>query len=395
MLKKVFLFYCFLTFGIQGFSQGPQLSPLSELSLLTVGTGDELAAKFGHSAIRFKDPSLGIDVVYGYGTYDFEDPNFYLNFTRGKLAYTISRIPFRYFMRSYQLEQRWVKEQKLNLNLDQRKAIVSFLEHNLLPENRKYKYDFLFDNCATRIPLVFEKNFGDELVYDYTHFNDHYTFRELIHQNLKVNSWSNFGIDLALGAVIDRKATPYEHMFLPLYVYEQMKQTTLDGKPLIKEEQVLLNIPKKEDKTLFILTPVFWLALLLLSVLIITYIDVKNEKRTRWMDVVLFSVTGLAGILILFLWFFTDHEATKMNFNALWAFAPNIIATFFIARRKLPKWFQNYTTLLLGLLFTNIVLWILKVQVFSILLIFILSALFCRYLYLFMYLKKQNTQQHT
>jgi hypothetical protein len=387
MFKKLVLFLvtalqCFL-----GFSQDAGLSPLSELSLLTVGTGEDLAAKFGHSAIRLRDPSLGIDEVYGYGTYNFEDPNFYLNFVRGKLDYTITRYPYKYFERGYILEKRWIKEQKLQLTLDQRKAIVAYLETNLLPKNRFYKYDFLFENCATKIPEVFEKNLGKGLNFDYNHLDNQFTFRQLIHQNLNVNSWSNFGIDLALGSVIDRKATPYEHLFLPAYVYEQLKHTTLDGKPLVKEESLLLDIPPQKDTTLFVFTPIFWLGLLLLLVVYITYRDYSKQERSIWLDVSLFTVTGLAGLLILFLWFFTDHLATKINFNFLWAFAPNLIIVFYLLKKQLPKWLRVYISIAIGLLLLSVVLWLLKIQIFSILLCFVLLALLVRYSFLLYYFK--------
>ncbi|WP_396638375.1 DUF4105 domain-containing protein [Maribacter sp. R77961] len=387
MLKKLNLlivisFQCFL-----GVAQNAGLSPLSELSLLTVGTGGDLASKFGHSAIRLQDPSLGIDEVYGYGTYNFEDPNFYLNFVRGKLDYTITRYPYKYFERGYILEKRWIKEQKLQLTLDQRKAIVAYLETNLLPKNRFYKYDFLFENCATKIPEVFEKNLGNGLNFDYTYLKEPYTFRQLIHQNLNVNSWSNFGIDLALGSVIDRKATPYEHLFLPAYVYEQLKHTTLDGKPLVKEESLLLDIPPQKDTTLFVFTPIFWLGLLLLLVVYITYRDYSKQERSIWLDVSLFTVTGLAGLLILFLWFFTDHLATKINFNFLWAFAPNLIIVFYLLKKQLPKWLRVYISIAIGLLLLSVVLWLLKIQIFSILLCFVLLALLVRYSFLLYYFK--------
>jgi len=387
MFKKLVLFLvtalqCFL-----GFSQDAGLSPLSELSLLTVGTGEDLAAKFGHSAIRLRDPSLGIDEVYGYGTYNFEDPNFYLNFVRGKLDYTITRYPYKYFERGYILEKRWIKEQKLQLTLDQRKAIVAYLETNLLPKNRFYKYDFLFENCATKIPEVFEKNLGKGLNFDYNHLDNQFTFRQLIHQNLNLNSWSNFGIDLALGSVIDRKATPYEHLFLPAYVYEQLKHTTLDGKPLVEEESLLLDIPPQKDTTLFVFTPIFWLGLLLLLVVYITYRDYSKQERSIWLDVSLFTVTGLAGLLILFLWFFTDHLATKINFNFLWAFAPNLIIVFYLLKKQLPKWLKVYISIAIGLLLLSVVLWLLKIQIFSILLCFVLLALLVRYSFLLYYFK--------
>lgn len=371
-----------------GFSQGPQLSPLSELSLLTVGIGQDLAAKFGHSAIRLQDPAVGIDVVYGYGTYNFNDPNFYLNFTRGKLDYMITRSPFDLFERSYVYEQRWIKEQELNLNLEQRKRIVGFLETNLLEENRLYKYDFLFENCATKIPEVFETTLGDALQFDYAHLEEQFTFRQLIHQNLNVNSWSNFGIDLALGSVIDRKATPYEHLFLPIYVYEQLKHTTVNGSPIVTKESVVLDIPTKEDDTFFLLTPAFWLGLLLVIVLYITYTDVTQNKRTKWIDALLFSLTGIAGCIILFLWFLTDHDATKANYNLLWAVAPNLIIAFYLLKNTTAKWLKTYLSIVLALLVISVILWLLKIQVFSLLMIFILLALVIRYLFLLHHLKK-------
>ena len=387
MFRKITFFLILLFTAFLGLSQNAELSPLSKISLLTVGTGEDLAAKFGHSAIRLQDPTLGIDEVYGYGTYDFEDPNFYLNFTRGKLAYTISRIPFKYFDYSYQQEKRWIKEQELDLNLQQRTLIVGFLENNLLPENKRYKYDFLFDNCATRIPMVFEKTLGSTFKFDYTYLKNHLTFRELIRLKLNPNTWSNFGIDLALGSVIDRKATPYEHLFLPIYVYQQMKHTTLNGKPIVKKESVLLDIPEQNDNSLLFLTPAFWLGLLLALVTWVTFKDYKNERRTKWLDFSLFMLTGFSGMLILFLWFGTDHLATKANYNALWAFAPNAIIGFLILKEEVPKWIKFYLILLIVMLFITCILWMFKIQVFSILLILVILALAIRYLFLLYHFK--------
>lgn len=389
MVKQITLFFLISMLHHLGFSQEVELSPLSKISLLTVGTGEDLAAKFGHSAIRVQDPTLGIDEVYGYGTYDFEDPNFYLNFTRGKLAYTISRMPFNYFEYSYQQEKRWIKEQVLDLNLDQRNKIIAFLEHNLLPENKKYKYDFLFDNCATRIPMVFEKTLGEGFNFDYDYLENQYTFRQLIRQNLNPNTWSNFGIDLALGSVIDRKATPYEHLFLPIYVYRQMQHTTLNAKPIVKKESLLLEIPEpeQEEDSLFLMTPAFWLGLLLLLVGYFTYMDYKNEKRSKWLDFSLFLLTGLSGILILFLWFGTDHLSTKMNFNALWAFAPNALVAFLLIKKNIPLWVSKYILFLVLLIGVTSILWIVKVQVFATLLVIVMLALAIRYIFLLYYFK--------
>ncbi|MFS4417837.1 DUF4105 domain-containing protein [Maribacter sp. 2307ULW6-5] len=393
MKQTIILTLLFMCLFVRGFSQGGELSPLSKLSLLTVGTGTDLAAKFGHSGIRLQDPALGVDVVYGYGTYNFEDPNFYLNFVRGKLDYTISRYPFDLFKKSYVIEQRWVREQPLNLDLEQRKAVVSFLETNLLPQNRLYKYDFLFENCATKIPEVFEKNLGNALEFNFSHLGEQRTFRQLIHQNLNVNSWSNFGIDLALGSVIDREATPYEHMFLPIYVYQQLKHTTVNGQPLAGEETVVLDLPTPQDHTPFLLSPAFWLGLLSLLTLWVTYRDGQRASRSRALDVFLFAFTGLAGAIIVFLWFFTDHDATKGNLNLLWALATHLIVAFYVAREPLPKWLFPYLALALLLLAITVILWLLAVQVFSPLIIFVLLALAVRYGYLIWYLRRPPLPQ--
>jgi hypothetical protein len=238
--------------------------------------------------------------------------------------------------------------------------------------------------------MVFEKTLGNTFKFDYNHLEEQLTFRELIRLKLNPNTWSNFGIDLALGSVIDREASPYEHLFLPIYVYEQMKHTTLNGNPVVKNETVLLDIPEQEDRSLLFLTPLFWLSIVLALVCYITYTDYKNLRRNKWLDFGLFTITGLAGVLILFLWFATDHLATKANFNSLWAFAPNIVIAFIVIKKQIPSWIITYIIFLSILLGVTCILWIFKIQVFSILLIIVLLALAIRYLYLIYYLKSKQ-----
>lgn len=388
-LKKA-LSLLLLLCGTLLFSQQMQLSALSKVSLLTVGTADELHSKFGHSAIRIEDPTIGMDLVYNYGMFDFDDPNFYLKFTRGKLNYRIARETYKQFIRIYEYENRWVKEQVLDMPNKDKKALFHFLENNLLPENRYYKYDFLFDNCATRIPDALQKATGGNLVFNEDYLKEHYTFRALIHQNLDLNSWSNFGIDLALGSVIDKEATTQEHMFLPSYVFDQLKHTKINGKPLVYSEEELLAQKPVAKNSNFFSSPMFWLSFLLIIVLGITYLDYKKQARSRWLDFILFFITGAAGLLILFLWFLTDHQATKLNFNAFWAFGPNIIFAFILLKRQLPKWFKTVLYILLFGLLLTILIWLLKVQVFSPLILFFLLALGIRYLYLITFLKHSN-----
>lgn len=390
-LKKIILLL-FFTFSFFGFSQDLVLSPLSKVSLLTVGTGDELYSKFGHSAFRIQDPTIGVDRIYDYGGFDFEQPGFYLKFVQGKLNYRMSGYKTEGFIKAYELENRWVKEQTLNLSQEERNEIFAFLQNNYRKENRYYLYDFLFDNCATKIPEVLKKGLGDKLKFDYPHLEKTFTFRELIHQSLDENAWATFGIDLALGSIIDRKASPWEHQFLPVYVYEQLKHTKINAEAFVTNEELLVEEKPLEKSTLIIFTPLFWLILLMLAVVILTYFDFKKKKRTRWLDFSLFFITGAAGLLLFFLWFMTDHVFTKDNFNLLWAFPLNIILAFILLKSKTPpNWFTILLWALIAGIGITIILWLFNIQIFSPLLIFILVALAIRYLYLIHYFKQAKS----
>ncbi|HZJ21061.1 MAG TPA: DUF4105 domain-containing protein [Pricia sp.] len=383
MQLKNILFILFLTGSVLGQAQKIELTPLSKISVLTAGSGSELYSSFGHSAIRVQDPTLGVDAVYNYGMFDFTTPNFYTKFTRGKLNYTLARERFPYFLLGYEQEKRWVKEQTLDLTLEERKALFQFLDINYLPENRDYKYDFFYNNCATKIWDVLKEVYGEKLVLDENYLDQLYTHRQLIHQNVPTNSWSGFGIDLALGSVIDDIATPKEHMFLPEYVMKQMDKAQLGTKPLASKPEVVLDFEPVDNHLPFFLSPAFWLSVFLVTVLILTYLDFKSNTRRRWLDFILFFVTGIAGVVIIFLWFFTDHTATAGNFNILWAFPPNLIVAFIATQKKGPNWIAKYALFLLVLIAITLVLWLFGVQIFSPLLILVWLALGTRYFFLF------------
>ncbi|MBT8187676.1 MAG: DUF4105 domain-containing protein, partial [Croceitalea sp.] len=200
-----------------GISQTPQLSEKAQISLITCAAGDVLYYAFGHTAFRVQDPVLGIDLVYNYGTFDFDKPNFYWNFSKGKLIYTLSRRRFENFLYDYELEKRWVKEQIFDLSQAETNQLFQFFEENYKPENRDYLYDPLFNNCSSITIDILEKQFGPSLKINNDHLERQYSFRELVRQFIHTNSWGAFGIDLAFGAVVDRTATVKEHTFLPYY----------------------------------------------------------------------------------------------------------------------------------------------------------------------------------
>ena len=352
--------------------------------MLTCGPGSDLYASFGHTAFRVQDLENNLDIVYNYGTFNFNTPNFYLKFARGKLLYSLSRQRFEDFLYTYQLENRWVKEQLLNLTDHQQNELFRFLETNYLPENREYKYDFLFNNCATKIPEVLDRVLGGQLQIEDGYLEKQYTFRQLIHQYLDTNSWSSLGIDLALGAVIDRVATTREHSFLPDYVLLQLNHTKLDGKPLVMRERNILTNGHREGGMYFTMSPAFWFLLALMFTVAITAIDFNNGSRSRILDFIVFFSTGLVGFFMFLLWFFTDHTSTAWNLNLLWAFPLNCLVAWHIIRRKnIPSRLPSYLLCLLAMLALVPVIWLLGIQDFSPLLSLIWISLGIRYAFLY------------
>lgn len=380
-MKRILLFLISLltTFGLNA-QQLPKLSENAYISVLTCGAGDQLYTAFGHTAFRVQDSVLGLDVVYNYGTFDFNKPNFYLNFTKGKLIYSLSRKTFDRFLFEYEYEKRWIKEQILDLSTDEVNALFQFLEDNYRPENRDYAYDPLFNNCSNITGIILKEQLKDPIVFKDDHLKKRYTFRELVRQYIPINSWGSFGIELAFGGVTDRVATVEEHMFLPYYAMEQLRNSLKGNEPLVQRERVVLDYPEMKPRGTFMTSPLFWFLLILCLVLVISYLDWKHGTRHRWLDFTLFLFSGLIGTFIILLWLATDHIVTGLNFNFLWLLPSNIIVAFILLRKGTDiPWLKKYIWLALGGIGMSLLLWAFGIHVQSPLNIPLLLILTTRY----------------
>ncbi|PQJ74568.1 DUF4105 domain-containing protein [Polaribacter gangjinensis] len=366
MIKK-YAFLILFSLFFNSLQSQVQLSVYSEISIVTTGPGTELYEAFGHSAIRVKDPMLQLDLIYNYGMFDFNQPNFYSNFVKGKLLYTLGRYPFSTFLQSYYQDKRWVKQQVLNLTQQEKQAFFNYLENNALPQNSDYLYDPYFDNCATKLRDITSSVLKNKLHFGEENLPKNQTFRQLMNQEIPWNSWGSFGINVALGSKLDKKASVEGFMYLPKYIYSIFKNSKItnqgNSENLVKNEEILLDFKNLAPKT-SLFSP--FLIFLIFSIIgiYITFSDIKNQKRAKWLDVTIFSFTGIVGILIVFLWFFTNHSTTPNNFNFLWAFAPNFLIAFFLFKEKPPKWIAKYVKLLIVFLSLIPILWLLKIQEF-------------------------------
>jgi len=354
----LFLITSLLLLRLPVYGQGQQveLSEHSVISVITIGPDEyELYAGFGHNAIRVYDPENGIDKAYNFGTFDFDQPNFYLNFARGNLLYKLSVVNYLHLRNYWRSNNRFLHEQILDLNLDQRQRTFEYLENNALPENASYYYDYFYDNCATRIRDVFVSIFGDSLRFDGSYISGEMTVRDLTDQYLHGRfSWGDLGIDVCLGLPMDKVMTPFEYMYIPDYIEYGFENAFLTGSDGTERRLVLHNINVFQSLPFAAptkITPLLVFSLFLAAIALTTWFNIRKGTRSNTFDFIFFLILGLLGIFLMLLWFGTDHKAAANNFNLLWAFPIHLIAAFSVRKDRIGFGWRRYfkiTAIILG-----------------------------------------------
>lgn len=322
MCKVYILTIGLLLISLQCIANVVNLSSKSKVYLLTCSSGEELYSVFGHSAIRVKDDSLKYDFVFNYGTFDFDTPNFYGKFMNGDLDYMLSYTFFNNFVGSYDRDGRGVNCSELNLTLDERQQLWALLIDNIKPENRFYRYDFFFDNCATRIrDIVFKvKGLNAE---DFSKSSG-YSYRHYLHVLAGEKSWKSQGVDLVLGIKADEMASFYQRAYIPQY----LDSLFLQAKIISTSTPILSKKSSTSSSLLDVFTPTIFSLLLFFAVIILFTVELICKYYVYWFDVVLFTATLLVGMLLVYLGGFTKHTITEWNLNCLWAsvfYLPTII----------------------------------------------------------------------
>lgn len=375
-LLAAILFFSFADASAQSMS----LSPGAEISLITCGPGpEEVYSAFGHSAIRVFDPVNNIDFAYNYGVFDFSQPNFYLNYTRGLLLFKLGVYRYADFVNSYVYYNRWVSEKVLDLSASQKQDIYNYLEWNALPENETYRYDYFYNNCANKVRDVFANVLKDSIRFDGSYITTDYTVRQLTDLYLKDQPWGDLGIDICLGLPIDKKASAYEHMYLPDYLASSFDHATIrrngEVAPLVKRTvPVFVNVPRPVPGPIH---PWWVFGGFLALTLSLSIFDWKRKKVSILFDALLFGVLGIVGVLLVVLWAATDHKAAAQNFNLLWAL-PTHIVIFSAMTRKARPFLRKYFTGVAVLTLLLLVGWFLLPQQLSVFLLPFVAALAIR-----------------
>lgn len=310
---------------------GPSLPEDLEVSLVTFGPGSDVPSWFGHSAMGVMDKRLGTQRLYNYGMFSF-DSMMVLRFVKGRLEFWVAPTPFQGTLRSYARQDRDVRVQVLDLAPEKAAEIAQFLEWNIRPENREYLYHHYDDNCSTRLRDIVDKATDGQLKAKLQATPARLTLRGHTRRHA-VWPIIDFGMMFLMTSAIDAPISAWEEAFLPVELEGQLDQFEVkgaDGKThkLIKETRVFNQAKSREPtpEQPRVMWP--WLGVLgLLAGLISWALAWWHVHKPTRLNRVLFGLYtsfigasfGGAGILLLLMWFFTDHTLTHRNENLLWA----------------------------------------------------------------------------
>lgn len=312
-----------------------------DIRLITVSEGDQFYNIFGHSAVRVVDYRHERDLVFDFGLFDFSEPNFLMRFLLGDLKYAKGVSSFEQFMQSYDGAERAIVEEALSLSPEDKLTVYDQLLHEVKPENHTYQYDFIRDNCSTRIRdiVLQSKGISMDKIYEPAGL----TYRENLFIYLAHRFWIKLGTDLLLGQRVDEAMSYGEAMFLPDGLSKHLKLISLASAPyqtILQPSKILKDRHSRERKSYFpkltwLIGLVIWAAGL--------WFD-KSKRTTN----LLFATIGLTGLFLTFMWFGTSHYFTKINWNLAWA---NPLLLVLLFRNRLGKPF--YSILIWGLIVIN------------------------------------------
>lgn len=328
-LYLIIFFLCAPVVAAQTQEQRENTPDSVRISLLTCAAGQEIYSLFGHTAIRYENYTRGIDAVFNYGIFNFNAPNFVFRFALGETDYQLGVSDYERFTAEYNYLGRDVWQQTLNFTPKEKERLITLLEENYRPENRVYRYNFFYDNCATRPRDLIEKAIDGNLQYadNMTDTNIGISFRDLLHKYSEGHPWSRFGMDLCMGSKADKPIDRRLMMFVPFYVQEYFNKAQIidknkQARPLVlTEEKIIITGDGETGQLSEGFTPMQAALLLFILVGGATIYGLRCGKTLWGIDLVLFFAAGVAGCILAFLALFSEHPAVSPNY-LLFVFHP-------------------------------------------------------------------------
>lgn len=299
------------------------------VDLYTYGPGSVYWERFGHDALVITDTASGEAYAFNYGLFDFEQKDFYLNFARGIMIYRAAAWPVADDIQEYSGEGRSITDQHLDLTPAQRATLRDFLVWNVQPENSRYRYRYFADNCTTRVRDALNEVLGGGLETQLTDPAAHgETYRSETDRLMSGQPWLMYLLDLGLGPYADQPLTRWTGAFIPMRLMDELRGVQgTDGSPLVQSETVLSpqRLPSPPAQAPDMRWPLLIAGLVLgIAFTAAAWLRDQYDIERWWFALVgtLYALlAGLAGVLMLVLWFGTAHRAAWANEN-LWLFNP-------------------------------------------------------------------------
>lgn len=290
-----------------------------EAWLVTYGPGEIYWQRFGHNAIWIRDPALGLDHAFNFGFFDFEQERFFLRFLQGRMLYFSAAQPVRKEFAAYIDENRSIRAQKLDLDAQQLARLTSYLLREVRPEHRDYLYDYYLNNCSTRVRDALDLALDGAISSHFKPIQAPQNWREHTRRLTFGDFWVYLGLEVGLGAPVDRSMDRWQEMFIPGELADAVStlEVRRDGaiRPLVAEDTMLyLSTLERPPDT----PPVAWPRYLLAALVALAIAGLLG----RWISAAAlarawFAVSGLLGIALIFLWFATNHAVAQLNLNLL------------------------------------------------------------------------------
>ncbi len=324
------------------------------VSLITCSPGREVYQLYGHTALRCQNFTRGEDLVFNYGMFSFRQPNFLWRFVRGECDYMVMPVDWKYFPEDYQERGSSIVAQVLDLTPLEATRLYAALMVNSLPENCEYRYNFLYNNCTTKVRDMIEQAVMGRIVYP--ELPEKKTYREILHEYATPGSWNAEGNDFLLGEDVDTLLTDRAAMFAPEYMKWFAAGARIYGddgslRPLVKSEEILLQERVDVQPDSFpgwkkMLEQPWVVAWGLLALCLLLMWVEKYSGHMMWLlDIPFLLVQGVVGCLLLFMRFFSEHPAVDSNW-LVWPFSPlALLALFWVipaAFRHKRSWWHSF-----------------------------------------------------
>ncbi|MFV8346523.1 DUF4105 domain-containing protein [Flavobacterium sp. ZB4P13] len=339
-LKKIVLFTLLFS-SLYSFSQSIELSKNIQVSVLTCGTGNESYSLFGHTAIRVRDTVNAIDVVYNYGAFDFNTPNFVMKFIKGDLQYFAVAHSYPDFINQYQYEKRSVYEQELNIPFTLKQKLFDNLNTSLASGESHYTYKFIDKNCTSMVVDIINKTVDTTAIVK--NADTDITYRTILYPYFDNHFYEKLGTSIIFGKKVDGLGT---RIFLPFELQKSLKKVSFQNHPLAQENKTILEFENE--------VPFSWWNNPYTYILFLCFVIFMKKK-----SIYLFYLTVMAvtGIFFVFVGFYSSHLELGYNYNIL-LFNPTLLGLLYFYWTKNKKGIYNlalFNILSLGIYFFFII----------------------------------------